>query len=383
MRRFPLRTLLLMALALVAFARLYYLTHLTERQVESPTPAPAKTDERVIDVEPRGPEAGPTPGAQTCRTLDRTLEGAVRAPTDPAALSAVRQQLDACSQPPARACELGAALDARSPLDSGTTPLRELLVALCQRCPAGTNPCAGSVTRAVLGLNAGLSANPANMRWNLEHAGPGTPTACAEVTRSLLAPAAVARDMLTAAQKEMLGQLAPTCSRAGQFPANVLNAAVVQGHVPALAQLVQANPAGESAVLKPTRTLGAQNGDKAFDGQEATSANLTATPQAPRWEKDGALSAVFDPPVRQLTALRVRASGAGTLRAVVRTEGDLGLSDPDTNTSFVLPVACRFRGTGQWETCALPVPLLEVEALSVFPDKDKLTLSEVEARGTR
>jgi hypothetical protein len=29
------------------------------------------------------------------------------------------------------------------------------------------------------------------------------------------------------------------------------------------------------------------------------------------------------------------------------------------------------------------VPLLDVEALSVFPEKDTLTLSEVEARGTR
>jgi hypothetical protein len=380
-RRFPLRTLLLMALALLAFVRLYYLTHVNGRQAESPTPE--RTDERVIDVTPRGTDAGPTPGVQACRTLDRTLEGAVRAPTDPAALASARQQLDACPQPPARACELGAALEARSPLDSGPTPLRELLEALCQRCPAGINPCAGLVTRAVLGLNAGIPAQPATLRWHLEHAGPGTPAACAEVTRSLLAPAAVARDLLTAAQKELLGQLAPTCSQAGQFPANVLHAAVVQGGVPALAQLVQANPPGDSAVLKPTRTVGAPGGEKTFDGQEATGVDLTAAPESSRWEKDGALSAVFDPPVRLLTALRVRASGAGTLRAVIRTEGDLGLSDPDTNTSFVLPVACRFRGTGQWETCALPTPLLDVEALSVFPDKGKLTLNEVEARGTR
>jgi hypothetical protein len=370
-----------MALALLAFVRLYYLTHVNGRQTESPTPE--KTDERVIDVTPRGTEAGSTPGVQACRTLDRTLEGAVRAPTDPAALASARQQLDACPQPPARACELGAALEARSPLDSGPTPLRELLEALCQRCPAGINPCASLVTRSVLGLNAGIPAQPATLRWHLEHAGPGTPAACAEVTRSLLAPAAVARDMLTAAQKELLGQLAPTCSRAGQFPTNVLHAAVVQGGVPALAQLVQANPPGESAALKPTRTVGAPGGEKAFDEQEATDVDLTATPKASRWEKDGALSAVFDPPVRLLTALRVRASGAGTLRAVIRTEGDLGLSDPDTNTRFVLPVACRFRGTGQWETCALPTPLLDVEALSVFPDKGKLTLNEVETRGKR
>ncbi|HYO69449.1 MAG TPA: hypothetical protein VEU33_25565, partial [Archangium sp.] len=89
------------------------------------------------------------------------------------------------------------------------------------------------------------------------------------------------------------------------------------------------------------------------------------------------------PPVRQLSALRVRATGPGTLRAAIRTQENMGKYDPDTKTSFVDPVACRFKGTGQWETCALPVPLLDVEALSVFPDKDTLTLNEVEARGTR
>jgi hypothetical protein len=234
-----------------------------------------------------------------------------------------------------------------------------------------------------MGLGAGRTTDPAALRWNLEHAGPGTPLACAEVVRSLLAPAALATDTLTDVQKTVLGQLAPACARAGQLPANVLNAAVVKGDVPALAQLVEAKPAGESAVLKPSRTVGAPGGEKAFDGQEATGVDLTATPQAPRWEKDGALSAVFEPPVQQLSTLRVRASGPGTLRAVVRTEGDLGMSDAEARTSFVLPVACRFRGTGQWETCALPVPLLTVEALSVFPEKGKLTLSEVEARGTR
>ncbi len=383
MRRFPLRTLILMALALVAFIRLYYISHRTQRQAESTSSAPASPGPVVIDTMPRGSEAGSPSGAQACRTLDRTLEAAIRAPTDPAAFSRARQQLDACPEPPARACELGAALDARTGSDAGTAPLRELLDALCQRCPAATNPCAGQVTRGVMGLGAGRPADTAALRWNLEHAGPGTPLACAEVVRSLLAPAALANGTLTDTQKAVLGQLAPVCARAGQLPANVLNAAVVEGDVPALAQLVQTQPSGESTVLKPGRTVGAPGGEKAFDGQEATGVELAATPQAPRWEKDGALSAVFEPPVKQLSALRVRASGPGTLRAVVRTEDDLGMSDPDSRTSFVLPVACRFRGTGQWESCALPVPLLGVEALSVFPEKGKLSLSELEARGTR
>jgi hypothetical protein len=182
----------------------------------------------------------------------------------------------------------------------------------------------------------------------------------------------------------MLAQLAPACARAGRLPANVLHAAVVQGDVPALAQLVQQMPAGTTTVLKPSRTVGPQGAEKAFDGQEATGVELApAKTPPPRWEKDGALSAVFEPPIQGLSALRVRASGPGTLRAAVRTSDELGLNDPDSKTSFVLPEACRFRGTGQWETCTLPTPLLNVEALSVFPDKGKLTVSEVEARGTR
>jgi hypothetical protein len=110
LRRFPLRTLLLMTLALVAFIRLYSLTHPARRQAERSTP---------------------TVGDQACRTLEEALEGVVRAPEDPAALARARRQLEACPEPPARACELGRALKSR-----------ELLDALCQRCPAQTNPCA-------------------------------------------------------------------------------------------------------------------------------------------------------------------------------------------------------------------------------------------------
>lgn len=368
MRRFPLRTLLLMTLALVAFVRLYFITHSSGRRAENPAPVPTPASD------------------QACRTLERALEGAVRAPENPAALARARQQLGACPELPVRACELGPALDARAQLEAGAAPLRELLEALCQRCPAGANPCASHVTRAVMGRGTGGTgrpADPANLRWYLEHSGPGTPDACAEVVRSLLVPAALSQDTLTDIQKETLGQLAPVCARAGQLPTNVLHAAVVRGGVPALTQLVQEKPLGQSTALKPDRTVGPQDGGKAVDGQEGTGVALTATPQAPRWEKDGALSAVFEPPMRQLSALRVRASGPGTLHAAVRTQDGLGKNDPTTKTSFVDPVACRFKGTGQWETCALPTPLLDVEALSVFPDKDKLTLNEVEAHGTR
>jgi hypothetical protein len=361
-RRFPLRTLLLMALALLAFIRLWYLTH-AERRDRPPPPAPAGA-ERVIDVAP------PAQVHPACRPLERALEGMVRAPEDAQAFALTRKLLEECPEPPARACALGAALDARSPMDAGTTPLRELLEALCQRCPAAHNPCAERVTRAVMGLGAGRVADLAGLRWSLEHAGPGKGPACAEVARSLLALAALATEEPTAGQREVLAALGPLCAEAGLLPRNVLHAAVVEGEVPALASLASEAPAREPSLLTPDRVMGAAGGA------------LTVS-KGPRWEREGALSAVFEPPVRQLTSVRVKASGPGTVRAVVRTEGEVGLFDPDTGRSFVLPTACRFQGTGDWETCSLPVPLLDVEALGVFPGRQELTLNALEARGVR
>ncbi len=372
MRRFPLRTLLLMALALAAFVRLYYISH---QQRAAPPPAGPDT--------PAGVDVTPVQ-APACRTLDRTLEGVVRTPDDVSALGRARLQLDACPALPPRACELGAALDARSPLEAGATPTRELLGTLCQRCPADSNPCSGYVGRTLLTLIPGSRVNAPRLHWNLAHAGPGIPQACTELNRTLLAPAAQAPEPLPAEHRELLTTLAPLCVRAGQVAPALLHAAVVQGDVPALRALVTDMATGTpGAVLTPDRTVGAPGGEKAFDGQQATGVALTVNEQEPRWRKDGALSALFDPPAREVTALRVRASGPGSLRAVVRIDGELGLNDPDTKTHFLLAVACRFRGTGQWEDCPLPVSLLSVEALSAFPDTGTLTLHEVEARGTR
>src|SRR5688572_3836450 len=122
-----------MTLAVAAFVRLYFITHPSGRRAERPTPAPAPASD------------------QACRTLERALEGAVRAPENPAAFARARQQLGACPELPVRACEMGPALDARAQLEAGAAPLRELLEALCQRCPAGANPCASHVIRAVMG----------------------------------------------------------------------------------------------------------------------------------------------------------------------------------------------------------------------------------------
>ncbi|WNG16399.1 hypothetical protein [Cystobacter fuscus] len=371
MRRFPVRSLLLMTLALVAFARLYYVTH---REPEG-GPAP---------VPPRGTPSTPSPGAPTCPTLEKSLESVLKAPEDAMALASARRELDACPTPPVRACELGPALEARFPLAAGMAPARELLDVLCQRCPSGANPCAQAVVRAVRVASQGGTPPPALPLWHLEHAGPGTQEACAEVVRTLLAPAALDEEPPTQERKRWLEQLTPVCAREGQVSSPLLRAVVAQGDVPALASLVQtAMPATSTAVLEPDRVVGPQGAERAFDGQESTSVTLTVAEQAPRWRKDGALSAVFESPVQALTALRVRARGPGLLRAAVRVEEAVGLSDPDTGTNFVRPRVCQFQGTGQWESCALPAALLNVEALSVFPTKSSLSLIDVEIGGTR
>jgi hypothetical protein len=53
LKRFPLRTQLLMILALAAFARLWCVTH--------PRPAPAPEQERAVDVLVRPIPGGPAP----------------------------------------------------------------------------------------------------------------------------------------------------------------------------------------------------------------------------------------------------------------------------------------------------------------------------------
>jgi len=372
-RLYPRRTLLLMALALLVFVRLYYVTH------SRPEPAPRPPERATAS----------SPGSQACLTLDRALEGALRDPTGATAWATARRELDACPTLPSRACELGAALDARAPLDeAGPQALRELLDTLCQRCPAGLNPCSRAVIRSVMAADGSGQVPLTAPRWHLEHAGPGTAEACSEVVRNLLAPAALDEGPLPEPRRALLAQLAPVCVRAGQVPAPILRAAAVQGDVPASSWIPPSTPApetptGERAVLTPDRVVGAPGGHPAFDGKESTSLDLQRTEQEPSWRKTGAVSGVFEPPVHEVSSLRVKARGAGTLRAAVRVESGLGLHDPDTQSSFLLPLVCRFKGTGQWEDCALPVTLLDVEAISVFPDKRSLALREVEIRGTR
>jgi hypothetical protein len=360
-----------MVIALAAFVRLYVVSHAQRapEATQAPPAAPA-------------PNAGPS---AACRTLDKALEAALREPESGKLAAQARLQLDACGSAPMRACELGPALEARSPLSAGDSPLRDLLSRLCQQCASGMNPCAQSFSRSLQAVVTGQAPDAAALRWNLEHAGPATSEACTSFVRATLVPAALATEELSPGQRSVLGVAAPLCARtAGALPASVVNAAAVQqgSRAPELVKLA-ASPAITAGPVKPDEVLGAPEGRNVFDGNEKTGVDLGNTVTGKRWDVDGALRAQFAPPIQQLASLRVRASGPGTLRAIVRTPKGAGLEDTERGMSFVAPTACHFKGTGQWEQCKLEVPLLDVDALSVFPEAKKVSLYEVEALGMR
>ncbi len=383
MRRFPLRTIILMVLALIVFVRMWIITH--GKKDEAPGKPPPPSPGMKVDAAPPPAEAPrpALPKLAACRTLDRALDGVVRNPTDSTALAEARQQLEACTEPPIRACELGVALDIRAPLSAGESPARELLKMLCQRCPAEANGCSGGIVRMLVEASAGRAGDLNAARWNLENAGAGKPVACMSMVGAALVPAAATGGKVHPALWPLVNTLAPLCAREGLLPAAVLSAAVVQQGAQAgeLAGLATA-PAAESSSMAPAQITGAEAGSHAFDGNEKSGVDL-GNKQTPRWEADGALRAQFDPPLKQLTSVRVRAKGAGTLRAIVRTPQGVGMEDRERGTFFVNPTACRFKGTGQWETCELKVPLLDVEALGVLPGQPKISLYEVDTRGAR
>ncbi len=372
MRRFPLRTLLLMVLALIVFGRLWYTTH--RKQAPEPQQPPASTPGMAVDV------AASNPSPAACHALERALQAVVKAPEDASALGEARKKLEACPQPPIRACELGGALEARAPLEATPSPARELLGALCQRCPMEENPCAAFVGRALQEGAAGRQVNLEEARWNLEHAGPATAAACEALVRSALVPAATTGGDLKPTSPPLLSALAPVCAHAGHLPLALVNAAVVQrgAQVGSLTDLATQGP----AYLRPSEVTGAEGAALAFDGSDRKGVELSAT-KTRRWEADGALRAQFTPPLQQLTALRLKAQGGGTLRAIVRAPKGAGLEDDARGTSFVNPTICQFQGNGAWEVCTLGLPLLNVEAISVFPSAPKITVLEIDVQGTR
>jgi hypothetical protein len=386
-----------MLLALAAFVRMWIVTHRPKEP--EPGQAPAAPGMQVDVASPSQASQPPSPASsQGCRTLERTLDGVVRNPADSAALAEARRTLEACAEPPTRACELGMALDARAPMTPQASPARELLQALCQRCPAQANSCAELVVRALQGGQAGKEVS--EVRWNLENSGPAMGSACTALVRTALVPAATTGGKLDPAHPPLVTALAPICAKGGHLPALVVNAVVLQQGVragdlsslttpPAVAQASDGGTrpdAGSTPYelyppVAPTKITGAEAGSHAFDGKEKTGVDL-GNGVTHRWEADGALRAEFEPPLKELNIVRVRAKGPGSLRAIVRTPKGLGLQDPERGTSFVNPTLCHFKGTGQWEACTVLLPLLSVEAISVFPEEPKISLYELEARGT-
>lgn len=365
-----------MLLALAAFVRLWIISHKPKEPVPGQPPATS------------GPSKAPSPGeTQDCKALERTLDSVVRDPADSAAVAQARKTLESCAQPPARACELGTALEARAPFTSQPSPARELLQALCQKCPPQANTCAALVVRALQGGQPGRKLEPAEVRWNLENAGSGgAAAACAAMAAVALVPAATAGGKVAPEHPALVTELAQLCGKAGHLPAFLVNAVVVQrgtsaGNLSALATPPAASAQAGGTPVAPKDITGAEAGSHAFDGKERSGVDL-GNGVTPRWEADGALRAQFASPLKELTGVRVRAKGPGSVRAIVRTPKGLGLEDPERGTSFVNPTVCHFKGTGQWETCTAPVPLLSVEAISVFPEQPRISLYELEARGT-
>jgi hypothetical protein len=382
LRRFPIRTLVLMGLALIVFARMWYVTHKEEQQPSelSSARAPGMAVD-VISPNTAAPgQQPPAPPSPACATLERAIGPVVIRPADSAAISAARQQLEACAQTPARACELGPALDVRAPLSTPPSPARELLGELCKRCPAEKNPCGELVSRVLQEGVPGRTVQPAEARWNLEHAGAGTAAACATLVREALAPAAISGGDLKPTHPALLTELAPVCAKAGHLPVALVNAAIMQRGAQAgdLAKVAEGGP----VYTKPSEVTGPEGAAQAFDGSDKKGVELTPAP-GPRQESDGALRARFDPPLKRLTALRVMVKGAGTLRAIVRAPQGVGLKDEQRGLYFVNPTVCQFQGIGQWELCALGLPLLDVEAITVVPSDPKITVLEVDVQGTR
>lgn len=387
MRRFPLRTLLLMLVALAAFARLYWVTH-------QDTPPRARPDARVQNegagkapsTTPAAPQV-PSPG---CRPLESALHAALRAPQDARVQADARQTLEACPQPPPRACELGVALSVRAPLAAGEgAPLRGLLATLCERCPPAANTCAQRVGQAFLEAAVGTvpdAVGLAERRWELEHAGTqGTEAACDSLVRLGLAPAAQSGTPVSPAVGALLAELAPLCAKADRLPDAVLRAAAAHQGLqvaPMLVALVTASNV-EVAAVDPDLVTGAEPRRQAFDRDVNTGVPVSNAAPGKRWAADGALRANYQPPLKHLASLRIRATGPGELRAIIRTPKGVGMEDSEGGFSFVNPTVCRFRGTGQWETCKPTVPLLDVDAVSVFPERSDVELKELEVIGAR
>ncbi|RKH69422.1 hypothetical protein D7X96_14870 [Corallococcus interemptor] len=372
-RRFPLHTLLLMLVALLAFARLYYVSHQAP-----PAPAPGKAPGGTpVRITP--PDLGPA----ACRGLDAVLGDLLSSdggtPGDAGtAWSDARRQLGDCPTPPAAACARGPALAALSPVTAKDGLPRELLATLCERCAPEDNPCGQAVTRALREAAARKNPPLQEATWSLEHAGSALGSACQELVRQAVGPAAVTGPALEPQLLALTEALAPTCVKTGQMPAPLLNAAAVQQahQAPLLATL---NTAGavETKAIEPDQKSGPGDAFRAFDRDELSGVKL------PMAGTETVLRLEYAPSLKYAVSFQVRATGPGTLRAHVRAPDGVGNAEAGGKAFFVDPTVCRFHGTGRWEICKPGVPLLDVDAVSVLPERPGVELKELEIIGAR
>jgi hypothetical protein len=378
-RRFPLHTLLLMLVALLAFARLYYVSHQAP-----PAPPPGQA---APPAAAKGPPLKPVPpdlGPAACRTLDTVLEDLLASKAEPTLEPGTpwgdaRRQLGDCPTPPAAACAKGAALAARAPLIAKDARPRQMLTLLCERCAASDNPCGQAVTQALDEAARRGNPNLQEARWSLEHAGPSLGAACQELARKALGPAATTGAIVEAPLLALAQELVPTCVKTDQVPLPLVNAAAVQqgARAPGLAA-AYTRPSVETAPIEPDQHVGPGDAFRAFDQDEVSGVKLPREADPER-----VLQVGYAPTLKHVVSFRVMATGPGSLQARVRTPDGVGQGDDGAGHFFVNPTVCRFRGTGRWETCKPAVPLLDVEAVSVLPERAAVELKELEINGAR
>ncbi|RKH00105.1 hypothetical protein D7X74_38865, partial [Corallococcus sp. CA047B] len=293
------------------------------------------------------------------------------------------RQVDDCPTPPAAACARSAGLFPYATLNfEGETTPRKMLETLCERCAPQDNPCASAVTRALQEAARRGRQDLELIRWSLEHSGAAMVTACQDLARLAVGPAALSGPDVEPPLLALLEELAPTCVKTEQLPAPLLNAAAVQqgARAPRLASLFTGRTV-ETGPIEPDQTGGPGDAFRAFDKDELSGVKLPVGTGSGGTE--GVLRLGYAPSLKHMVSFQVRATGPGTLRAIIRTPQGVGRRDSEGGAFHVDPTVCRFRGTGRWEICKPAVPLLDVDAVSVLPERPGVELKELEIIGAR
>ncbi|WP_223646111.1 hypothetical protein [Corallococcus sp. EGB] len=369
-----------MLVALLAFARLYYVSHQAPPPPRAPGQAPGATPVKLTP-----PDLGPA----ACRGLDAVLGDLLSSDGGTGedagtAWSDASRQLGDCLTPPAAACARGPDLASREPPSEADGPPRAMLATLCERCAPANNPCGQAVTRALREAARRGTPDLPEARWGLERAGPALGTACQELARLAVGPAAVTGEVVEPALLTLLEELAPTCVRTEQVPLSLVNAAAVQ-QGPRAPRLAAPYTAGavETQPIQPDQQTGPGDAFRAVDRNELSGVKLPMADAGSGPGSDGTLRLAYAPALKVAVSFQVQATGPGSLRAHIRAPDGVGHAEPDGKGFFVDPTVCRFQGTGRWEICKPAVPLLDVDAVSVLPERPGVELKELEINGAR